>query len=191
MIWFYVGVVVILFVLYLIIQNTVKGKLMLAFQKNDFETYYMLLDKTITKICIPIYNIEYMRLNGFIQEKRHKKVEEQLELLFKANKNKEQKENLVQKSLQYYVDKEDSKSCHTLLNYMKEIKLEEQSIREATYVVDILVDHKTNWIEEIEQKLETCSQEQKPTYYFLLKVQYENLNNREMAKKYESLLTQN
>ena len=193
MIWLYVGIVFILFIIYFIAQNTIKGKLVLAYQKKDYETYYKLLDSTIAKISIPAYNLEYMRLNGFIEEGRSEQVDSQLALLFKARKNKEQIENLIQISLQYYVNLQDSSKCHKLLDYMTSCQMDEQILNEATYVVDILVDQKTNHIDELEDKLRTVDEKQKQVYYYLLQVQYEHVNNIAKANEYKRLLnlTQN
>ena len=188
MIWVYVGIVVIIFIGYLITKNTVKGKLMLAFQNRDFDAYYKLLDRTITKIMIPAYNIEYMRLNGLIEEKKSKKVDDQFALLFKGRKTEKQKENLYQKCLQYYVDVNQSKKCHQVLKSMKDNQLNEKIIEEATWIVDILVDHQANHIQDIQSQLNTATKEQKVVYYYLLKSQYLNKQDNAMAMKYERLL---
>lgn len=190
MIWLYIGIVVLLFVIYFVVQNTIKGKLMIAYQREDYNTYYALLDSTLAKICIPAYNREYMRLNGYIEEKCTKKVNKQLELLFKARKNKAQTEDLIQKSLQFYVNEKNSKNCHKLLNYMQNEGIDPKILKEASYVIDILVDHKTNHVQELEQKLNDAEETQKIVYYYLLQVQYENLNNMKMAKYYENLLNE-
>ena len=190
MIWLYVGIVVLLFIIYFVVQNTIKGKIMLAYQRKDYDAYNTLLDSTLAKVCIPAYNLEYMRLNGYMEQKCTKKVNAQLELLFKARKNKVQTEDLIQKSLQYYVNEKNSKNCHKLLNYMEKENLDSQIIKEASDMVDILVDHKTNHIEELEQKLNDAQESQKAVYYYLLQVQYENLDNIKMAKHYEKLLNE-
>ena len=134
-----------------------------------------------------------MRLNGFIEEGRSEQVDSQLALLFKARKNKEQIENLIQISLQYYVNLQDSSKCHKLLDYMTSCQMDEQILNEATYVVDILVDQKTNHIDELEDKLRTVDEKQKQVYYYLLQVQYEHVNNIAKANEYKRLLnlTQN
>lgn len=188
MIWVYIGIVVIIFMGYLIGKNTVKGKLMLAFQKRDFDTYYKLLDGTMTKIMIPAYNVEYMRLNGFIEEKKSKKVDNQFELLFKGRKTAKQKEDLYQKCLQYYIDINNSKKCHQILKSMKDNQLNEKIIEEATWIVDILVDRQANHIQDIQSKLDTATKEQKVVYYYLLKSQYLNKQDSTKAMKYERLL---
>lgn len=104
MIWICIGIVVIFLVLYLVLQIQVKGKLMAYFQNGNYAAFEKCLNQTLTKIVIPAYNIEFIRLNALISQKRKKEVERQLDKLFKA-KNRTISYLLCIKQL-----------CHIMLN---------------------------------------------------------------------------
>lgn len=190
MIWICIGIVVIFLVLYLVLQIQVKGKLMAYFQNGNYAAFEKCLNQTLTKIVIPAYNIEFMRLNALISQKRKKEVERQLDKLFKAKKSKDQLFALYQTAMSYYVEQEDSRKCHSLLNEMKNKSINDKIIHEAECTVDILVDNKWNHIEEIEAKLEDATDEQKKVYYYLLQRQYEASKNFKKANEYQELLNQ-
>lgn len=92
--------------------------------------------------------------------------------------------------MSYYVEQEDSRKCHSLLNEMKNRSINDSIIHEAECTVDILVDNKWNHIEEMEAKLEDATDEQKKVYYYLLQRQYEASKNFKKDNEYQELLNQ-
>lgn len=189
MLIFCLVVVFLFFIIYTGIQIYIKNKLIEFLESKDFESFYNLLNTTITKIVLPPYNIEYMKLNGYMMQNRKKDIDRQFEFLLKLRKNKQQTQDLLQRGMQYYIDKKDSRKCHLFLENMKNI-MPKQVIEEATYMVDILVDEKSCYIEEMKNKINDVSENQKPVYYFLIQKQYENCNDMKNAKLYEDLCCQ-
>lgn len=189
MLIFCLVVVFLFFIIYTGIQIYIKNKLIEFLESKDFESFYNLLNTTITKIVLPPYNIEYMKLNGYMMQNRKKDIDRQFEFLLKLRKNKQQTQDLLQRGMQYYIDKKDSRKCHLFLENMKNI-MPKQVIEEATYMLDILVDEKSCYIEEMKNKINDVSENQKPVYYFLIQKQYENCNDMKNAKLYEDLCCQ-
>ena len=128
----------------------IKNKLIAFLENKDFDSFYNLLGTTKAKVVLPPYNIEYMKLNGYMMQNRKKEIDHQFTLLLRAKKNKQQTQDLLQRGLQYYIDRKDSRKCHLFLDEMKNV-MGTQVMKEATYMVDILVDGKSCFIEEMKE----------------------------------------
>lgn len=189
MLIFCLAVVFLFFIVYMGLQMYIKNKLIAFLENKDFDSFYNLLGTTKAQVVLPPYNIEYMKLNGYMMQNRKKEIDHQFTLLLRAKKNKQQTQDLLQRGLQYYIDRKDSRKCHLFLDEMKNV-MGTQVMKEATYMVDILVDGKSCFIEEMKEKLNSVSENQKPVYYYLIQKQYENCHDMKNAKLYEDLCSQ-
>ena len=85
------------------IKNIVKKSvsythLIKDLQKQDFDDYYKTVDSFATKLLIPPFNREYMRMNGLIMQGRKGKVEEQFDLMLNMRMNQKQEIDIVMKA---------------------------------------------------------------------------------------------
>lgn len=190
MIIFLVIVAVVLLVVFVgsrVMRKKVMMKMITAAQNQNFEEMEAIANKTSTRMLIPPFNLEYLKLNALILEGNKRKINDQFDLLLKnMRKNKAQTEDVTMKAFNYYVGMEDKHRTKELLaqiDTFTNVRMKE----EAHIMYDIFVMKQCNYIEKMEAELEGMNDAQKAINEYLLSVQYTNKGDKEKAKEYEEL----
>ena len=102
-----------------IMKNTIMKRLIKDLQKQDFDDYYKTVDSFATKLLIPPFNREYMRMNGLIMQGRKGKVEEQFDLMLNMRMNQKQEIDIVMKAFYYYMEDENKRRAKQLLESVR------------------------------------------------------------------------
>lgn len=89
-------------------------QLLFALQEKNTGLFQKLVNSKINLILFPKYNLEYLKLNGYILEKNSEMIEEQFKVLNQYVLSKEQRKDLLLKKLTYYTTTKSEKAMETL-----------------------------------------------------------------------------
>lgn len=183
-----VGVVMVaaafVFTVYIEIKKrTTIGKLETYLAKGDFESYLKLVDRPLTSILYPKYNVLFLRLNATMALSDAEQTERTIEQMAKLKMSDEQRLALAVKAFNFYVDVEDKRKAKEALKYIeKHGGKEAAGVNRRTY--DIFLKKSSAYISEMEHALEKATPSDEVMLCQLLAVQYENKGDHEKAAAY-------
>lgn len=175
---------VLVFTVYMEVKKrTTIGKLETYLAKGDFESYLKLVDRPLTSILYPKYNVLFLRLNATMALSDAEQTEQTIEQMAKLKMNDEQRLALAVKAFNFYVDVEDKRKAKEALKY-----IEKHGGKEAAHVnrrtYDIFLKKSSAYIPEMEHALEKATPSDEVMLCQLLAVQYENKGDHEKAAAY-------
>ena len=176
--------VVLVFTVYMEIKKrTTIGKLETYLAKGDFESYIKLVDRPLTSILYPKYNVLFLRLNATMALSDAEQTERTIEQMAKLKMNDEQRLALAVKAFSFYVDVEDKRKAKEALKYIEKHGGKEAArVNRRTY--DIFLKKSSAYIPEMEHALEKATPSDEVMLCQLLAVQYENKGDHEKAAAY-------
>lgn len=164
-------------------KRTTIGKLETYLAKGDFESYLKLVDRPLTSVLYPKYNVLFLRLNATMALSDAAQTEQTIEQMAKLKMNDEQRLALAVKVFNFYVDVEDKRKAKEALKYIeKHGGKEAAGVNRRTY--DIFLKKSSAYISEMEHALEKATPSDEVMLCQLLAVQYENKGDREKAAAY-------
>lgn len=176
--------VVLVFTVYMEVKKrTTIGKLETYLAKGDFESYIKLVDRPLTSILYPKYNVLFLRLNATMALSDAEQTERTIEQMAKLKMNDEQRLALAVKAFSFYVDVEDKRKAKEALKYIEKHGGKEAArVNRRTY--DIFLKKSSAYISEMEHALEKAAPSDEVMLCQLLAVQYENKGDHEKAAAY-------
>lgn len=176
--------VVLVFTVYMEVKKrTTIGKLETYLAKGDFESYIKLVDRPLTSILYPKYNVLFLRLNATMALSDAEQTERTIEQMAKLKMNDEQRLALAVKAFSFYVDVEDKRKAKEALKYIEKHGGKEVArVNRRTY--DIFLKKSSAYISEMEHALEKATPSDEVMLCQLLAVQYENKGDHERAAAY-------
>lgn len=176
--------VVLVFTVYMEVKKrTTIGKLETYLAKGDFESYIKLVDRPLTSILYPKYNVLFLRLNATMALSDAEQTERTIEQMAKLKMNDEQRLALAVKAFSFYVDVEDKRKAKEALKYIEKHGGKEAArVNRRTY--DIFLKKSSAYISEMEHALEKATLSDEVMLCQLLAVQYENKGDHERAAAY-------
>lgn len=176
--------VVLVFTVYMEVKKrTTIGKLETYLAKGDFESYIKLVDRPLTSILYPKYNVLFLRLNATMALSDAEQTERTIEQMAKLKMNDEQRLALAVKAFSFYVDVEDKRKAKEALKYIEKHGGKEAArVNRRTY--DIFLKKSSAYISEMEHALEKATPSDEVMLCQLLAVQYENKGDHERAVAY-------
>lgn len=176
--------VVLVFTVYMEVKKrTTIGKLETYLAKGDFESYIKLVDRPLTSILYPKYNVLFLRLNATMALSDAEQTERTIEQMAKLKMNDEQRLALAVKAFSFYVDVEDKRKAKEALKYIEKHGGKESArVNRRTY--DIFLKKSSAYISEMEHALEKATPSDEVMLCQLLAVQYENKGDHERAVAY-------
>lgn len=164
-------------------RRTTIGKLETYLAKGDFESYLKLVDRPLTSILYPKYNVLFLRLNATMALSDAEQTERTIEQMAKLKMSDEQRLALAVKAFNFYVDVEDKRKAKEALKYIeKHGGKEAAGVNRRTY--DIFLKKSSAYISEMEHALEKATPSDEVMLCQLLAVQYENKGDHEKAAAY-------
>lgn len=164
-------------------KRTTIGKLETYLAKGDFESYLKLVDRPLTSILYPKYNVLFLRLNATMALSDAEQTERTIEQMAKLKMSDEQRLALAVKAFNFYVDVEDKCKAKEALKYIeKHGGKEAAGVNRRTY--DIFLKKSSAYISEMEHALEKATPSDEVMLCQLLAVQYENKGDHEKAAAY-------
>lgn len=176
--------VVLVFTVYMEVKKrTTIGKLETYLAKGDFESYIKLVDRPLTSILYPKYNVLFLRLNATMALSDAEQTERTIEQMAKLKMNDEQRLALAVKAFSFYVDVEDKRKAKEALKYIEKHGGKEAArVNRRTY--DIFLKKSSAYISEMEHALEKATPSDEVMLCQLLAVQYENKGDHKRAAAY-------
>ena len=164
-------------------KRTTIGKLETYLAKGDFESYIKLVDRPLTSILYPKYNVLFLRLNATMALSDAEQTERTIEQMAKLKMNDEQRLALAVKAFSFYVDVEDKRKAKEALKYIEKHGGKEAArVNRRTY--DIFLKKSSAYISEMEHALEKAAPSDEVMLCQLLAVQYENKGDHKKAAAY-------
>lgn len=164
-------------------KRTTIGKLETYLAKGDFESYLKLVDRPLTSILYPKYNVLFLRLNATMALSDAEQTERTIEQMAKLKMSDEQRLALAVRAFNFYVDVEDKRKAKEALKYIeKHGGKEAAGVNRRTY--DIFLKKSSAYISEMEHALEKATPSDEVMLCQLLAVQYENKGDHEKAAAY-------
>ena len=164
-------------------KRTTIGKLETYLAKGDFESYLKLVDRPLTSILYPKYNVLFLRLNATMALGDAEQTERTIEQMAKLKMSDEQRLALAVKAFNFYVDVEDKRKAKEALKYIEKHGGKEAArVNRRTY--DIFLKKSSAYISEMEHALEKATPSDEVMLCQLLAVQYENKGDHEKAAAY-------
>lgn len=164
-------------------KRTTIGKLETYLAKGDFESYLKLVDRPLTSVLYPKYNVLFLRLNATMALSDAEQTERTIEQMAKLKMNDEQRLALTVKAFNFYVDVEDKRKAKEALKYIEKHGGKEAArVNRRTY--DIFLKKSSAYIPEMEHALEKATPSDEVMLCQLLAVQYENKGDHEKAAAY-------
>lgn len=164
-------------------KRTTIGKLETYLAKGDFESYLKLVDRPLTSILYPKYNVLFLRLNATMALSDAEQTERTIEQMARLKMSDEQRLALAVKAFNFYVDVEDKRKAKEALKYIeKHGGKEAAGVNRRTY--DIFLKKSSAYISEMEHALEKATPSDEVMLCQLLAVQYENKGDHEKAAAY-------
>ena len=164
-------------------KRTTIGKLETYLAKGDFESYLKLVDRPLTSILYPKYNVLFLRLNATMALSDAEQTERTIAQMAKLKMSDEQRLALAVKAFNFYVDVEDKRKAKEALKYIeKHGGKEAAGVNRRTY--DIFLKKSSAYISEMEHALEKATPSDEVMLCQLLAVQYENKGDHEKAAAY-------
>lgn len=164
-------------------KRTTIGKLETYLAKGDFESYLKLVDRPLTSVLYPKYNVLFLRLNATMALSDAEQTERTIEQMAKLKMSDEQRLALAVKAFNFYVDVEDKRKAKEALKYIeKHGGKEAAGVNRRTY--DIFLKKSSAYISEMEHALEKATPSDEVMLCQLLVVQYENKGDHEKAAAY-------
>lgn len=164
-------------------KRTTIGKLETYLAKGDFESYLKLVERPLTSVLYPKYNVLFLRLNATMALSDAAQTEQTIEQMAKLKMNDEQRLALAVKVFNFYVDVEDKRKAKEALKYIEKHGGKEAArVNRRTY--DIFLKKSSAYIPEMEHALEKATPSDEVMLCQLLAVQYENKGDHEKAAAY-------
>lgn len=162
-------------------KNAYQG-LYYSLQNEDYESFFDRIDAFLSKSFLPIYTRESMRLKAYMQQQQADEVTAQFNRLLKMNIMDYQKNDVFIKAYHYYALLKDSKKCYKILQAMKNVDSQQYPQFQKHY--DILFNHSTQYIVELEAEI-SCHRGQRKGYLeYLLAQSYRIKNNQQKYQYY-------
>lgn len=167
----------------ILLKRNILKNAMTALGKGEFETYFIIIDKTLTKMLIPAFNREYMRLNGYMMKQDQEKIDETVDVLITMRMNKNQQREVLLKTFNYYVGIGNATYSKKILEHLKALNDENMS-KQCQRNYDIFIEEKTSYIDEMLKEVNVTENPTTKGYlYYMLGMQYFYLKDYEQARE--------
>lgn len=148
---------------------------------GDFDAFFELIDKPLTRILYPEYNLSYFKLNAYLLKDDTKAATEMLEDLLNRKLGKKQRRDLVVKAFNIYLGQENRKRTQALLEEIE--SWDDETMRgiqhECRRTYDIVILGKSNYIDEMEREVPETQGMMRGRLEYFLALQYENRGEKD------------
>lgn len=157
---------------------------------NDIKAIKDLMATQLAKICIPLFNREYLLLNAYLKVNDNKQIDTQVNnIMNHVPMNSKQKSTLAKSVFYIYVDKKNASMIDHLLEMVSTTN-DHALYRQMDMVNDTLISGGIKYYDELKSDLEdveyTKNNEDTPYLEFLLSIIYKNMGNESKSKEYKS-----
>ena len=179
-----VMVVALAFTIYMEVQKrTTFAKLEAYLREGDLENYLKVLDRPLTNVLYPKYNVLFMRLNALLAMDDAEKTASVIREMGSLKMNDEQRIALAVKAFTFYVEIEDELHAREVLEYL-EANGDESMAKANRRTYDIFLKGSHAYIEEMESALSDASGVEEALLCQMLAIQYDNKGDKDRSASY-------
>lgn len=179
-----VMVVALAFTIYMEVQKrTTFAKLEAYLREGDLENYLKVLDRPLTNILYPKYNVLFMRLNALLAMDDADKTAAVIREMSSLKMNDKQKLALAVKAFTFYVEIEDELHAREVLEYL-EANGDESMAKANRRTYDIFLKGSHAYIDEMESALSDASGVEEALLCQMLAIQYDNKGDKDRSASY-------
>lgn len=179
-----VMVVALAFTIYMEVQKrTTFAKLEAYLREGDLENYLKVLDRPLTNVLYPKYNVLFMRLNALLAMDDAEKTAAVIREMGSLKMNDEQKLALAAKAFTFYVEIEDELHAREVLEYL-EANGDESMAKANRRTYDIFLKGSHAYIDEMESALADASGVEEALLCQMLAIQYDNKGDKDRSASY-------
>ena len=179
-----VMVVALAFTIYMEVQKrTTFAKLEAYLREGDLENYLKVLDRPLTNVLYPKYNVLFMRLNALLAMDDAEKTAAVIREMGSLKMNDEQRIALAVKAFTFYVEIEDELHAREVLEYL-EANGDESMAKANRRTYDIFLRGSHAYIDEMESALSDASGVEEALLCQMLAIQYDNKGDKVRSASY-------
>lgn len=179
-----VMVVALAFTIYMEVQKrTTFAKLEAYLREGDLENYLKVLDRPLTNVLYPKYNVLFMRLNALLAMDDAEKTAAVIREMGSLKMNDEQRIALAVKAFTFYVEIEDELHAREVLEYL-EANGDESMAKANRRTYDIFLRGSHAYIDEMESALFDASGVEEALLCQMLAIQYDNKGDKDRSASY-------
>lgn len=179
-----VMVVALAFTIYMEVQKrTTFAKLEAYLREGDLENYLKVLDRPLTNVLYPKYNVLFMRLNALLAMDDAEKTAAVIREMGSLKMNDEQRIALAIKAFTFYVEIEDELHAREVLEYL-EANGDESMAKANRRTYDIFLRGSHAYIDEMESALSDASGVEEALLCQMLAIQYDNKGDKDRSASY-------
>lgn len=179
-----VMVVALAFTIYMEVQKrTTFAKLEAYLREGDLENYLKVLDRPLTNVLYPKYNVLFMRLNALLAMDDAEKTAAVIREMGSLKMNDEQRIALAVKAFTFYVEIEDEPHAREVLEYL-EANGDESMAKANRRTYDIFLKGSHAYIDEMESALSSASGVEEALLCQMLAIQYDNKGDKDRSASY-------
>ncbi len=155
--------------------------------EGNFEQFDQEINSSKASRLIPPMNMDMLKFNVYIMRGKQKEVEDLFDSFENKRLSNDAKLTIYTRALGYFITTHDQNRCKKCYDIIMNLP-NNDSVKKSTEVVyEIMVEKKTDRLNELLEELEKDSSTQKYIDEFLISEIYTNLNDEENAKKYADL----
>lgn len=179
-----VMVVALAFTIYMEVQKrTTFAKLEAYLREGDLENYLKVLDRPLTNVLYPKYNVLFMRLNALLAMDDAEKTAAVIREMGSLKMNDEQRIALAVKAFTFYVEIEDELHAREVLEYL-EANGDESMAKANRRTYNIFLKGSHAYIDEMESALSDASGVEEALLCQMLAIQYDNKGDKDRSASY-------
>lgn len=179
-----VMVVALAFTIYMEVQKRATfAKLEAYLREGDLENYLKVLDRPLTNVLYPKYNVLFMRLNALLAMDDAEKAAAVIREMGSLKMNDEQRIALAVKAFTFYVEIEDELHAREVLEYL-EANGDESMAKANRRTYDIFLKGSHAYINEMESALSDASGVEEALLCQMLAIQYDNKGDKDRSASY-------
>ncbi len=187
-------IMVIAFVVSLLIDTYLKKKredytsyIVKLVTNGDFDQFDQEINSDKAKKLIPPANMDMLKFNVYIMRGKQKEVEELFDSFENKRLSNDAKLTIYTRALGYFITTHDGARCKKCYDVIMDLPNNASVKKSTECVYEIMVEKKTNRLDELLESLKQDTSTQKYVDEFLISEIYTNLNDEENAKKYAEL----
>lgn len=179
-----VMVVALAFTIYMEVQKRATfAKLEAYLREGDLENYLKVLDRPLTNVLYPKYNVLFTRLNALLAMDDAEKTAAVIREMGSLKMNDEQRIALAVKAFTFYVEIEDELHAREVLEYL-EANGDESMAKANRRTYDIFLKGSHAYINEMESALSDASGVEEALLCQMLAIQYDNKGDKDRSASY-------
>lgn len=155
-----------------LLRRRQEDRLVTLLATQSYGPFQKECDRLLTRLVIPNYHLQYLKLNSALLQKQAGPAREQLELLMRMRKSKAQTKDLLMKAFGFYLEQGDARECQTCIEEMKAI--DPQPVHDMEMIHAIYLKNSSDYIQELQERVKTADKEERALYDHLIAVQRSN-----------------